>query len=147
MGVGFFKHFKPKKNKDNVEAKIDKIPSKDQTLTNLAEEVNEKDPEKYTILSYGKKPSLEQIQAANKKWFNNDIEADDDKCEDLSEKRHDRIRFSEPLVTFVIAADKYDRTTTTSTVFSQIQFLGEMAEMQEQEERRSSNENEIKIFY
>ena len=140
MGVGFFKHFKPKKNKDNVEAKIDKIPSKDQTLTNLAEEVNEKDPEKYTILSYGKKPSLEQIQAANKKWFNNDIEADDDKCEDLSEKRHDRIRFSEPLVTFVIAADRYDRTTTTSTVFSQIQFLGEMAEMQEQEERRSSNE-------
>ena len=146
MGVGFFKHFKPKKNKDNVEAKIDKIPAKDQALT-LAEEVNEKDPEKYTILSYGQKPSLEQIQAANKKWFNNDIEADDDKCEDLSEKRHDRIRFSEPLVTFVIAADKYDRTTTTSTVFSQIQFLGEMAEMQEQEKRRSSNENEIKIFY
>ena len=147
MGVGFFKHFKPKKNKDNIEAKINKIPTKDQTLTNLAEEVNEKDPEKYTILSYGKKPSLEQIQAANKKWFNNDIEADNDKCEDLSEKRHDRIRFSEPLVTFVIAADKYDRTTTTSTVFSQIQFLGEMAEMQEQEERRSSNENEITIFY
>ena len=147
MGVGFCKHFKPKKNKDNVEAKIDKIPAKDQTLTNLAEEVNEKDPEKYTILSYGQKSSLEQIQAANKKWFNYDIEADDDKCEDLSEKRHDRIRFSEPLVTFVIAADKYDRTTTTSTVFSQIQFLGEMAEMQEQEERRSSNENEIKIFY
>ena len=144
MGVGFFKHFKPKKNKDNVEAKIDKIPAKDQALT-LAEEVNEKDPEKYTILSYGQKPSLEQIQAANKKWFNNDIEADDDKCEDLSEKRHDRIQFSEPLVTFVIAADNYDRTT--STVFSQIQFLGEMAEMQEQEERRSSNENEIKIFY
>ena len=140
MGVGFFKHFKPKKNKDNVEAKIDKIPAKDQTLTNLAEEVNEKDPEKYTILSYGKKPSLEQIQAANNKWFTNDIEADNDKCEDLSEKRHDRIRFSEPLVTFVIAADKYDRTTTTSTVFSQIQFLGEMAEMQEQEERRSSYE-------
>ena len=147
MGVGFCKHFKPKKNKDNIEAKINKIPAKDQTLTNLAEEVNEKDPEKYTILSYGQKPSFEQIQAANKKWFNYDIEADDDKCEDLSEKRHDRIRFSEPLVTFVIAADKYDRTTTTSTVFSQIQFLGEMAEMQEQEERRSSNENEIKIFY
>lgn len=147
MGVGFCKHFKPKKNKDNIEAKINKIPAKDQTLTNLAEEVNEKDPEKYTILSYGQKSSLEQIQAANKKWFNYDIEADDDKCEDLSEKRHDRIRFSEPLVTFVIAADKYDRTTTTSTVFSQIQFLGEMAEMQEQEERRSSNENEIKIFY
>ena len=147
MGVGFCKHFKPKKNKDNIEAKINKIPAKDQTLTNLAEEVNEKDPEKYTILSYGKKPSLEQIQAANNKWFTNDIEADNDKCEDLSEKRHDRIRFSEPLVTFVIAADKYDRTTTTSTVFSQIQFLGEMAEMQEQEERRSSNENEIKIFY
>jgi len=147
MGVGFCKHFKPKKNKDNIEAKINKIPAKDQTLTNLAEEVNEKDPEKYTILSYGQKPSLEQIQAANKKWFNYDIEADDDKCEDLSEKRHDRIRFSEPLVTFVIAADKYDRTTTTSTVFSQIQFLGEMAEMQEKEERRSSNENEIKIFY
>ena len=145
MGVGFCKHFKPKKNKDNIEAKINKIPAKDQTLTNLAEEVNEKDPEKYTILSYGQKPSLEQIQAANKKWFNNDIEADDDKCEDLSEKRHDRIRFSEPLVTFVIAADNYDRTT--STVFSQIQFLGEMAEMQEQDERRSSNENEIKIFY
>ena len=145
MGVGFFKHFKPKKNKDNIEAKINKIPAKDQTLTNLAEEVNEKDPEKYTILSYGQKPSLEQIQAANEKWFNYDIEADDDKCEDLSEKRHDRIQFSEPLVTFVIAADNYDRTT--STVFSQIQFLGEMAEMQEQEERRSSNENEIKIFY
>ena len=140
MGVGFCKHFKPKKNKDNIEAKINKIPAKDQTLTNLAEEVNEKDPEKYTILSYGKKPSLEQIQAANNKWFTNDIEADNDKCEDLSEKRHDRIRFSEPLVTFVIAADKYDRTTTTSTVFSQIQFLGEMAEMQEQVERRRSNE-------
>ena len=135
MGVGFFKHFKPKKSEENVQRKNDNIviPAEKQTLT-LAEVCEgHEGPEKYTILFYGQKPSLEQIQAANKKWFNDN----DDKCE-MSENfdvttttRQEKIRFSEPLVTFIMTADKYDRNT--STVFSQVQFLGEMAEMQEQE--------------
>ena len=139
MGAGLFKHFKPKKTRKNVQGKNDNVPAENQTL-NLAEalvEVSE-GSEKYTILSYGQKPSLEQIQAANKEWFNDN----DDKCE-VSENfdvttttRQEKIRFSEPLVTFIMTADKYDRNT--STVFSQIQFLGEMAEMQEQQEK--SNE-------
>ena len=75
---------------------------------------------------------MEQIQAANKKWFSDN----DDKCEvsenfDVTTTRQEKIRFSEPLVTFIMTADKYDRNT--STVFSQIQFLGKMSEIQEQE--------------
>ena len=79
-----------------------------------------------------KKPSLEQIDAANKKWFNDN---NDDKCK-VSENfdvtttpRREKVRFSEPLVTFVIVGDrKYSRCRPTSTVFSQIQYLEEMAE-------------------
>ena len=148
MGVGFFKHFKPKKTEENVQGKNDNIiiPAEKQTLNNIVIPAEKKTltlsevceghegPEKYTILFYGQKPSLEQIQAANKKWFSDN----DDKCEvsenfDVTTMRQEKIRFSEPLVTFVMAADKYDRNTSESTVFSQIQFLGEMAEMKEQE--------------
>ena len=72
-----------------------------------------------------KKPSLEQIEAANKKWFNDN---NDDKCK-VSEnfdvttipRREKKIRFSEPLVTFIIAADIYDRTTSFS-IFSNTNF-------------------------
>ena len=144
MGVGFFKHFKPKKTEENVQGKNDNIiiPAEKQTLNNIVIPAEKKTltlsevceghegPEKYTILFYGQKPSLEQIQAANKKWFT------DKNFDVTTTTRQEKIRFSEPLVTFIMTADKYDRNT--STVFSQIQFLGEMAEMQEQQEK--SNE-------
>ena len=123
MGACLFKHFKSKKTRENVQGKNDNVPAENQTL-NLAEalvEVSE-GPEKYTTLSYGQPPSLEQIQAANKKWFNDN----DDKCE-VSENfdvtttpRREKVRFSEPLVTFIIAADIYDRTTSFSIFSSTI---------------------------
>ena len=125
MGACLFKHFKPKKTRENVQGKNDNVPAENQTL-NLAEalvEVSE-GPEKNTgILSCGQKASLEQIQAANKKWFNDN----DDKCK-VSENfdvtttpRREKVRFSEPLVTFIIAADIYDRTTSFS-IFSNTNF-------------------------
>ena len=124
MGTGLFKQFKPKKTRKNVQGKNDNVPAENQTL-NLAEALVEvtEGPEKYTILSYGQKPSLEQIQAANKNWFNDN----DDKC-NVSENfdvttttRQEKIRFSEPLVTFIIASDIYDRTTSFS-IFSNANF-------------------------